>query len=189
MAQCWGQTLCPLAVLSTLTTSTYLASDLPHTSNLLFTISPAQLGNLPDGSSVPGPCLQHNIPLCKGDTALQTFDLMPYIVKKHLGFFVVLEGVVFCFCFILILFWPFLSLSFHVDQIFERADDGYRCNMQLASTLFGGAFTLDEKWNLHFTRLSWHPHLSPFPPVHYLLFLLSNMLLYYLFPYERIILI
>lgn len=21
-------------------------------------------------------------------------------------------------------FWPFLSLSFHVDQIFERADDG-----------------------------------------------------------------
>lgn len=55
----------PLAVLSTGTTRTYLASDLPHTSNPLFTISPAGPGNFQDGNSVPGPWLQHVIPLCK----------------------------------------------------------------------------------------------------------------------------
>lgn len=65
MAQRWGQTAsCPLAVLSTGTASTYLASDLQGTSNLLFTISPPQLVASKMVAS-PGPCLQHVIkPLC-----------------------------------------------------------------------------------------------------------------------------
>lgn len=59
MAQLWGQTLsCPLAMLSTGTTSTYLASDLQGVSNLLFTISPPQSVASKMVAS-PGPCLQH----------------------------------------------------------------------------------------------------------------------------------
>lgn len=59
VAQCWGQTLSrPLAVLSTGTSSTYLASDLQGASNLLFTISTPQLVASKMVAS-PGPCLQH----------------------------------------------------------------------------------------------------------------------------------
>lgn len=53
---------------------------------------------------------------------MYSHDLMPCIVIRVWGFFVVPERVVFCF--LLFLFWPFLSVSFHVDQIFARADDG-----------------------------------------------------------------
>lgn len=53
----------------------------------------------------------------KGFLYSQAFDLMPCIVIRVRVFFVV-------FCFLLSLLWPFLSVSFHVDQVFERADDG-----------------------------------------------------------------
>lgn len=48
-----SDTGCPLALLSTGTTSAHLASDRPGASNLPFTVSPPQLGGLQDGSSVP----------------------------------------------------------------------------------------------------------------------------------------
>lgn len=90
------------------------------------------------GAVSPGPCLQpvakprsgtvcqgsldDFLPLFRGETVLQAFDLRPCVVKTVWGFFLLfLRGFLFLFPF---LFWPFLSLSFHVDQIFERADDG-----------------------------------------------------------------
>lgn len=47
------------AMPSTGTISAYLASDLPGVSNLQFTISPPQLGDLQEGAVSPRPCLQH----------------------------------------------------------------------------------------------------------------------------------
>ena len=133
-----GVRRCRPAMPSIGTTSAYLASDLPGASILPFTISPPQLGDLQEASVSPRPCLQHVtkphsgtllrlsvddlLPLWKGGPAHQAFDLMPCIVKS-VRVFLLREGC-FLFCFFLILFWPFLSLSFHVDQIFERADDG-----------------------------------------------------------------
>lgn len=50
-----------------------------------------------------------------------------------------------------------------------------RCNVQIVSTWFGGAFTLDGKMEPWIHQAMVDPPPSPFPPVQYLLFLLSNM--------------
>ena len=58
-----------------------------------------------------------------------------------------------------VLFWPFLSLSFHVDQVFERADDGYRWDVQPVHPSFLGRLYL--RWE---TESRVHQALGPHSP-------------------------
>lgn len=133
----WGQTLSvPLSSAFHQDHQRILEYCSSATSALLFNVSGGEVTSIQRNGNTPKTLLSSWKPLkalwmpfntLERGYHILSFDLMPCIVKSWGGG---LRGFFVCFYF----YFGLSSLSFHVDQIFERANDGLKCNVQLVST-------------------------------------------------------